>query len=133
MKAIKLCAECADYDRKKHRCKRGASCEDNAQNPFYDDCPLPGAVVSTSREFGDMMVCAVRYALGRRSYIVAEVARFVSLLSPELHSSSLAVICTDIYEADIRGNLGDETIDAPVWRNLYRTCAEELQKRGGNT
>lgn len=90
-------------------------------------------VDTQSREFGDMMVCAVRYALGRRSYITYEVARFVSLLSPELHSGTLAVICTDILEADERGGLGDETIDAPVWRSLYRTCAEELKKRGGKT
>lgn len=41
MKGIKLCAECADYDKKKHRCLRGANIETNAVDPFYDDCPLP--------------------------------------------------------------------------------------------
>ena len=41
MKGIKLCAECADYDKKKHRCRRGAIREDDVQNTFYDDCPLP--------------------------------------------------------------------------------------------
>lgn len=41
MKGIALCAECADYDKRKHCCRRGASREDDPRNPFYDDCPLP--------------------------------------------------------------------------------------------
>lgn len=44
MKAIKLCAECADYDMKKHRCRRGAVSEADPRAPFYDDCPLPEAL-----------------------------------------------------------------------------------------
>ena len=44
MKGIKLCAECADYNWKKHKCNRGSSDETNARNPFYDDCPLPEVV-----------------------------------------------------------------------------------------
>lgn len=41
MKGITYCGECADYDHKKHRCKRGANRESNPQDKFYDDCPLP--------------------------------------------------------------------------------------------
>ena len=41
MKGITCCGECADYDHKKHRCKRGANLESNPQDKFYDDCPLP--------------------------------------------------------------------------------------------
>ena len=44
MKGIKLCAECADYNWKKHKCNRGSSIETNARDPFYDDCPLPEVV-----------------------------------------------------------------------------------------
>ena len=44
MKGIKLCAECANYDLKKHKCKMGASREDNPRDKFYDDCPLPDVV-----------------------------------------------------------------------------------------
>ena len=44
MKGIKLCAECADYNWKKHKCNRGSSVETNARDPFYDDCPLPEVV-----------------------------------------------------------------------------------------
>lgn len=41
MKGITYCGACADYDLKKHRCKRGAMQESNPQDKFFDDCPLP--------------------------------------------------------------------------------------------
>lgn len=41
MKGISYCGACADYDFKKHRCKRGAKKESNPQDKFFDDCPLP--------------------------------------------------------------------------------------------
>ena len=52
MKGIALCAECADYDKRKHCCRRGASREDDPRNPFYDDCPLPEVVRVPEREPG---------------------------------------------------------------------------------
>ena len=44
MKGITYCGACADYDCKKHRCRRGASLESRPQDKFYDDCPLADAV-----------------------------------------------------------------------------------------
>ncbi len=44
MKGITYCGACADYDIKKHRCKRGAKRESNPQDKFFDDCPLLDAV-----------------------------------------------------------------------------------------
>lgn len=41
MKGITYCGACADYDIKKHHCKRGAKLESNPQDKFFDDCPLP--------------------------------------------------------------------------------------------
>ena len=43
MKGITYCGACADYDIKKHCCKRGAKLESNPQDKFFDDCPLPDA------------------------------------------------------------------------------------------
>lgn len=43
MKGITYCGACADYDVKKHCCKRGAKLESNPQDKFFDDCPLPDA------------------------------------------------------------------------------------------
>ena len=63
MKGIKLCGECADYDKKKHRCKRGASREDDPRNTFYDDCPLPDVAPVVHGEWEyythTMMACSI--------------------------------------------------------------------------
>ena len=40
MKGIKLCAECAFYSMKKHKCMNGATDEGKATDHFYADCPL---------------------------------------------------------------------------------------------
>ena len=45
MKGISLCAECAYYSMKKHKCTRGCTVDPDVSkgdNPsFYLDCPLP--------------------------------------------------------------------------------------------
>lgn len=40
MKGITLCAECAYYSMKKHKCTRGATDEGEPTARFYADCPL---------------------------------------------------------------------------------------------
>lgn len=62
MKGITYCGACADYDIKKHRCKRGAKLESNPQDKFFDDCPLPDAVPVVHGEWihlgGDEWCCS---------------------------------------------------------------------------
>jgi hypothetical protein len=45
MKGITLCADCAYYNMKKHKCTRGCKIDPDVskgENPsFYVDCPLP--------------------------------------------------------------------------------------------
>lgn len=45
MKGITLCADCAYYDLKKHKCNRGATVDPDMSKGqdvrFYVDCPLP--------------------------------------------------------------------------------------------
>ena len=40
MKGITLCADCAYYSMKKHKCTRGATDESDPLASFYGDCPL---------------------------------------------------------------------------------------------
>lgn len=44
MKGITLCAECAYYSMKKHRCTRGATDEGEPTDRFYADCPFDDVV-----------------------------------------------------------------------------------------
>ena len=40
MKGITLCADCAYYSMKKHRCIRGATDDSDPRESFFGDCPL---------------------------------------------------------------------------------------------
>lgn len=69
-----------------------------------------------------ILICAVRYALGRRSYIVGVVADYVEAKKDELSEQCKAIIVRDIQEEydfyHRRGmTLGDDC-DERDWLNL---------------
>ena len=66
-------------------------------------------------ELNDLMVCAFRYALGRRSYIVAVIGEILVTHKAELSDSSKAVICRDINKAIAKNHDGMDC-DSAVWR-----------------
>ena len=76
--------------------------------------------------FGQMMVSAVRYALGRQTYIVSTTTRYIAAILPKIDNHNLACMERDIREA---GNYGSETIDKPEWMSLLKVLQEEMSKR----
>lgn len=76
-----------------------------------------------------ILVCAERYACGRRTYMPGIVVRYIKPLIPMLSDKTLAVIYNDINNAMERRNVGDPAIDAPLWVDLYNTIEEELRRR----
>lgn len=75
-------------------------------------------------DFQTICICAVRYALGRRTYVTGIVADFVSNYIKSFDRNTLSVILRDIDEAH---DLGD-TCDAESWlklRNLIRVQLSE--------
>lgn len=75
-----------------------------------------------------LAVPAVRYALGRRSYVVESVAIAVSGLLPHMSTRSLAVLERDVREALDGGRAGDEC-DVFERRRLLERVAESLADR----
>lgn len=53
MKGITLCAECAYYSTKKHKCTRGATDEGEPTARFYADCPLPEVAPTDGHDSAD--------------------------------------------------------------------------------
>jgi hypothetical protein len=80
----------------------------------------------TDEDFGTIVNCAVRYALGRRTYIVSTVSDFITPLFPYLSSKTLWNIQKDIKGAY---SLGDDDIDKPVWIRMLYNVQAELDKR----
>lgn len=67
--------------------------------------------------FSEMMVSAVRYALGRRTCIVYDTVNYIKSVLPYLTRKDVHVIYTDIIEAEGENRLGDEC-DVHDWLSL---------------
>lgn len=83
----------------------------------YDNC------------FASVCVSAVRYALGRRTYIVSDVCGFITPLLGILETNTLKVMYKDIADAEAVEGLGDRTIDEPIWMNLKEKIRIVLSTR----
>ena len=83
------------------------------------------------RDFGTVCGCAVRYSLGRQTYMPSLVQQFVIRNLNLIDGNSLAVMVRDVKEAPSYGN---ETIDKPGWMNFLAVLEKELKDRGyGNS
>lgn len=72
-----------------------------------------------SEDFGAVLNCAIRYSLGRQTYMPHLVMDFIRPLLPHLSIRTLSVMIRDIESA---GSLGDTSIDEPAWREFLAEC-----------
>ena len=83
-----------------------------------------------------IIICAVRYALGRMSYIVGIVCEYVAMKKPELSKECISIIIRDIEEELNRyhdaGQLLGMECDEKNWIWLLETLKEERDSRNGN-
>ena len=86
--------------------------------------------VSIDRDFEDILISAVRYALGRETYITMTISAYVSRLLPHLSSRAIGIITHDITDAY---SLGNPTIDAPCWNLLVKDISKEMERRINET
>jgi hypothetical protein len=73
-------------------------------------------------ELNDLLVCAFRYALGRRSYITYTISDLLVRHKDKLFAQSKKSILRDIKRAFDTNNYGME-MDKEVWQKLK----EELE------
>ena len=77
-------------------------------------------------DFEPIYLCAVRYCIGRQTYMPRVIQRLIKPLLPELESGTLIVMRNDIKTA---GYWGDERIDKPGWMQFLADIEAELEKR----
>lgn len=81
--------------------------------------------VPIDEDFGTMAICAVRYALGRQSYMPGLVQSYIMPMLPYLDKRTLSVMRRDIEEAAMMPcGLGDEDIDRPGWMRFLEAVKE---------
>lgn len=75
----------------------------------------------------DMIISALRYALGRRTYITAETSEFIVENKAIIDSRMKQVMLRDLKEYFERRNksfISDDKCDYEVWENLYNWLSE---------
>ena len=86
--------------------------------------------VEINKNFETILLCAVRYAIGRRTYIPSLVIDYITPLLPYLSEDVLKLIANEIIEHDTyEGSLGDEMIDRPYWEQFLRKIRLEIGGR----
>lgn len=101
------------------------------------DLVVPGTkMVVVNNDFGDMMISALRYALGRQTYITSMTAKYIADLVPSLFTKNLMVMKADLeYYEKRRGDgliYDDEECDHIHWVALLNKIKEELGRRETN-
>ena len=107
-----------------------------------DDMFLAGGIIGTidrqpqvggveiNKDFETILLCAVRYAIGRRTYIPSLVIDYITPLLPYLSEDVLKLIVNEIIEHyTYEGALGDEMIDKPYWEQFLRKIRLEIGGR----
>ena len=85
--------------------------------------------VEINKDFETILICAVRYAIGRKSYMPSMVIDYTTPLLPYLSDNTLKTMAEDITDKDYLGGLGDEKIDRPYWEQFLREIRLEIGGR----
>ena len=102
-----------------HKCKM----EDNSPNWYFEEIKH---IAPDDEDFGLILNCAVRYAIGRQTYVPSSVCSFITPLLPKLSDRTLWCLEKDIASAD---SYGDKKIDKPVWMKLLSDIKDEISRR----
>lgn len=86
--------------------------------------------VEIDKNFETILLCAVRYAIGRETYIPSMVINYITPLLSYLSDNALRLIANDITEyRKYYGGLGDEKIDRLYWEQFLWKIRAERGKR----
>ena len=79
--------------------------------------------------FGCIFNCAIRYCLGRTSYMPSLITEQITPLLPYLSSKTLWCFDQDITEQAYEGGYGMEC-DKETWKEFHQKVIAERVKRG---
>lgn len=86
----------------------------------------------TDDDFTCILTAAIRYSLGRETYMPSLITGFIKPLLPYLTDKALFLFERDIREQGAMGwdhAYGDPQIDKPVWDRFYTDVVAEINKR----
>lgn len=92
----------------------------------YVHISMGGEEMINLREDTSLIVCAVRYALGRESYISHTVPAEVKLILPQVTDGILAALRNDVSDWLVHHQ---DNWTARDWDKLYEAVVREQEKR----
>ena len=111
--------------------KLAARYERNMHKPWNKPVTNADHYIDPSNDdFGAVLNCAVRYSIGRQTYMPKLVIDFITPLIPHLDNRTLGCFDRDVTDAKWEGGYGDPIIDEPAWLNFLALVRGELAKRG---
>lgn len=90
-----------------------------------------GFVDPANDDFGAVCNCAIRYCLGRRSYMPSLVCGYITPLLPELTDRTLECFERDIAEHKRTGFYFGDSCDNETWDAFYKAVCKEIEGRKG--
>lgn len=96
---------------------------------------MAGKKLPLDNHLESMLICAERYAMGRRTYIVSEVVGYIIPLIPYLTDNTISVMCRDFQEVQWmversgQESLWGDDCDKMDWSRLYDSLLTERQRR----
>lgn len=77
-----------------------------------------------------ILLCAIRYACGRQTYIPSIVIGYVTPKLKEISVDALHIIDSDLTSSrSFSGGMGDDKIDKPKWIKFHESVRGELISR----
>ena len=86
--------------------------------------------IEIDKTFESILICAVRYAIGRRTYIPSLVIDYITPLLSHLSYNTLGLIAAEIIDHSYDGGSGDDMIDRPYWLAFKKKTLAEMERRG---
>ena len=77
-------------------------------------------------DFGALCTCAVRYCIGRETYMPGLIQAYLTPILDLIDNRALKIMRDDILTANY---LGDEKIDKPGWMKFLAAIEAELEER----
>lgn len=82
-------------------------------------------------DFGAILNCAVRYSIGRQSYMPSLVIRYITPLLPHISKKTL-----EVFKQDYENKKADEEINgfpmfgnSTLWDKFYVNVCAEIERR----
>lgn len=90
-------------------------------------CPAEWFDACAEADFGLIVISAIRYAIGRMTYMPSAVCKFTLRYLPMLDNKTIFVVIRDITEV-LEHNQG-KIADEELWLNLKAKAEEEKTRR----